>query len=83
MKDNLFANRTLWLDREHMDVACSRFFQAWLVQSNLPLESVGHVAALKKQWDMAWAAGIAAYSFCAEGNLGPRGDTQPESVVDS
>ncbi len=83
MKDNLFANRTLWLDSDHMAIARERFFNAWFVQSGLPIESVGHVAALRKQWEMAWAAGIAAYSFCAEGNLGQPVGNKPESAVDS
>jgi hypothetical protein len=79
----LYANRTLWLDREHMDVARERFFNAWLAQADLSLESVGHVAALRKQWELAWAAGIAAYSFCAEGNLGPPVGKAEDVVVDS
>jgi hypothetical protein len=77
-KDDLFANRTLWLDREHMDVARLRFFQAWLAQSDLPIESPGQVAALRKQWEMCWAAAIAAFSFVQEGNLGPKSESDRE-----
>jgi hypothetical protein len=79
----LYANRTLWLDPEHMDVARERFFTAWLVQADQPLESVGHVGALRKQWALAWAAAVAAYSFCAEGNLGPPVGKDEASAVDS
>ncbi|TMC48535.1 MAG: hypothetical protein E6J20_18690 [Chloroflexi bacterium] len=70
MKDNLFANRTLWLDREHMDVARGRFYEAW--RATVEGQNELNDNATRRQWNIAWAAGIAAYSFCAEGNLGPR-----------
>jgi hypothetical protein len=65
-KDNLFANRTLWLDAEHMNIARDRQWHAFTQASGGRL----YGAVDKHMWDVAFAAAIAAYSFCAEGNLG-------------
>jgi len=65
-KDNLFANRTLWLDADHMNIARERFWHAY---HQLNPTGVGNMDD-RHTWDVAWAAAIAAYSFCAEGNLG-------------
>ena len=86
-KDDLFANRTLWLDREHMDIARERFWRAWLDsvprdqwvfspdQRRVTVTSVQETTErMHAVWEIAWAAAIAAYSFCAEGNLGPRSE---------
>jgi hypothetical protein len=86
-KDDLFANRTLWLDSDHMEIARERFFEAWLraprsgppplIFQSGPMPHVQSRDDLRREWDMAWAAGIAAYSFCAEGNLGPPIENEP------
>jgi hypothetical protein len=62
----LFSNRTLWLDAESMEVARDRFWKAWLSRTEHAPEGWHH-----EVWNIAWAAGISAYLYMAEGNLGP------------
>jgi hypothetical protein len=62
----LFANRTLWLDADSMQVARERFWHAY--QATRPAE----MPPLSEQtvWNIGWAAAIAAFSYMQEGNLG-------------
>lgn len=65
-KDNLFANRTLWLDPDNMHVARQRF---WAQYNRMHPTAVGNLDD-QHTWDVAWAAAIAAFSYLQEGNLG-------------
>jgi hypothetical protein len=67
-KDDLFANRTLWLDREGMEVARERFWQAYR-QSRPETVRTGDDHHI---WEVAFAAAVAAHSFIWEGNFGPK-----------
>jgi hypothetical protein len=55
-----FGGRTVWLDRDNMELARANF---WRQYHELDPSVAQH------DWDVAWAAAIAAYSYLMEGRL--------------
>jgi hypothetical protein len=64
--------RVLWLGKENMAEANYNYFKAWIELSDQAITSPGQVAAIKAEWDLAWAAAIAAFSYIQEGRTEPR-----------
>ena len=62
-----WAGRTVWLDRENMQLARDNFWRAY---NELYPTAVGNLDD-HHTWDVAWAAAIAAYAYLMEGRLEP------------
>ena len=71
MKDNplegasRFGNKTVWLDQATSDEARDKWFEAYC-------EIDASAVSQRQQWDIAWAAAVAAHSYIFEGRIGPK-----------
>jgi hypothetical protein len=59
-----YKGRTLWLGKENMELARENFWNAYR-------ELAGAPEADRYQWDISWAAAIAAYAYIMEGKIEP------------
>jgi hypothetical protein len=67
-----YAPRALWLDHDNMTEARDNWFRAYEAVAKAEHPSWPEsMQPTRGQWDIAWAAAIAAFSYMLEGRTGP------------
>jgi hypothetical protein len=70
----MHPRRVLWLGKENMAEARDNYYRAYqdYWRQNAPAMFSAHTMPEKHDWDTAWAAAIAAFSYLMEGRTEPR-----------
>lgn len=65
-----FADRVLYVEPESMQKARHAFWVAY--EQSVATSGPPSLTPTEQDWNMAWAAAVAAFSYLMEGRTGPR-----------